>query len=225
MEGLLSPGVKKMRFCFNLILLLCALVACVGCASPDPAIQFRAARTGQIYSQQFGKAIFARVDGGEYNVVLSSAATHAHSDSSGPIESAPSDPLTQTVFIRILWKPLTGIRLDAPSTTNAVIDWRVRGNDPSAGAYLHYRGAGFVSVYDSGETSRFVIRRANVELSASGGQLQDPLGTSSLSGTFEAVRDDGVVAAAMAALRDDATRRTAQSAGYAGPPPRNPAGP
>lgn len=206
--------------------LLGILLIGTGCASSsDSTIEFRSDRSGQIYTQQFTKAQFSRISGGEYNVVLTDGVTATDSKPTGPLASAATDPLTQTVYIRVLWKPMTGIKPDAPSATNAVIDWRVKSNDPAQADYLHYRGAGFVAVYDSGETTRFVIRGARVELTSSNGRLQDPLGSSSISGSFIATRNDGQVASAMGVLREEVSRRTAQSAGYIGAPPRTPAGP
>jgi hypothetical protein len=65
-----------------------------------------------------------------------------------------------------------------------------------------------------------------MELTESNGGLRDPLGASSLTGSFTAHRDDGQVKAALALLREWATGSAPMQAGvHDGPPPRTLYGP
>jgi hypothetical protein len=153
--------------------------------------------------------------------------------STGPLHAASAAPISQVVCLRVLWQPLRGVKPDTPSATNAVIDWYVRSNDPaSRDDQLHYRGAGFVRIDDSGPQARFVIRNARVQLTDSTGRLQDPLGQSLLTGSFTATRNDAMVAATLEALHQhspgqpaDQSIPPADSAAHQGPPPRAPTGP
>jgi hypothetical protein len=157
---------------------------------------------------------------------MDTGVTPIRSQSTGPILTSTSAPLSQTVHLRVLWRPQRGSRPDTPSATNAIIDWYVQTNDaPAQADRLHYRGAGFVSIDDGGQRARFTIRSAHVELKDGTKRLQDPLGNSSLSGSFLATRNDDIVASTMQTLRPVTGGQPTHASANDGPPPRSPAGP
>jgi hypothetical protein len=91
---------------------------------------------------------------------------------------------------------------------------------------LHYRGAGFVSIYEASADARFVIRSAHLELINKSGRMQDPLGPNSLKGAFIATRSGSQVTSALAQLREQqAMTGVSQPGSHEGPPPRGPIGP
>ncbi|HVT90472.1 MAG TPA: hypothetical protein VHD56_16580, partial [Tepidisphaeraceae bacterium] len=189
-------------------------------------------QTARKYSQHFTRSFYTITDDGEYNVVLAEDGVWAiKSRSTGPIfPTGANRPLTQTMHIRVLWKPQSGSKPDAPSATNAIIDWYVRSNDSGGGLdHLHYRGVGFVAIYESRNESRFVIRNARMELTDSSGRLQDPLGGASITGSFLALRDDSQVTTALNVLHDEmavaSPAMPMQTGAHDGPPPRVPVGP
>src|SRR5690606_1179943 len=151
---------------------------------------FTSTESDRQYAQKFNKAYFRQTERGEYDAVLiEDGISTARRSTAGPIQASATAPLNQVVHIRVLWRPLRGSKPDTPSATNAVIDWYVRANDPGGrGDHLHYRGAGFVTIDGSGSEARFAIRSAHLELADGAGSLRDPLGDSSLSGTFIAAR-------------------------------------
>jgi len=228
-QQLAKWAVLLLPFAFFLLLPL-------ACSSGPAWLTFQSTESDRQYSQRFSRAYFAREAGGEYQAVLIEdglAPAPEDKTPAGPLHAASTAPLSQVVYLRILWQPLRGVKPDTPSATNAVIDWYVRSND-AAGRddRLHYRGAGFVRIDDSGQEARFVIRNARVQLADSSGRLQDPLGQSLLTGSFTATRNDAMVAATLEALRQtspgqhaDQSNPPADSAAHRGPPPRAPTGP
>jgi hypothetical protein len=132
------------------------------------------------------------------------------------------------MHFKILWNPLPGTHTDAPSTTNAVIDWTVRAARPGeAGDSLHYEGAGFVGVDGDDQRLELTIRNATLRPTSHTGILVDPLGTCSVSGRFVAYRNDGLVRGTIADLQSQSTSASEASAEMEpaanGPPPRTPA--
>ena len=221
------------------LLVTCGLPLCalnVGCsaATGPAALTLKSDNTNKSYEQQFAQAYFSRGDGGQYDTVLiEDGISNVHSNPAGPLSTSATEPLSQIMHIRVLWKPLRGSKPDTPSATNAVIDWWVRSNDPSNRSdRLHYRGAGFVVVYDRGEACRFDVRSAHLTLAEGAGRMQDPLGETSILGTFDAIRNDGRVASTMNLIRTDMTTRPQQAppqpsdaSQHEGPPPRVPSEP
>jgi hypothetical protein len=206
------------------------LTLLTGCFSSPNKLTFRSNQTGQVYAQNFGRAFYSQTEDGRYDVVLmEDGIVPTQGKSSGPLTASSAGPLSQTVQIRVLWKPLRMTRPDAPSATNSVIDWYVRTSDPGADR-LHYRGAGFVSVTETRNGAKFSIRNAQVELSNGSGRLHDPLGASSLSGSFEAVKNHEIVASTIELLhRENGNAQPRQDNGKArqasiieGAPPRTP---
>lgn len=221
---------RRIAFCLSAPLLL-VLPLLGGCGSKAANLTFNSDHNGTQYTQQFRQAVFARAEGGEYDLVLVEdgigAAPRARSH--GPLLSSAAAPLSQTVYIRVLWKPLRGSKPDAPSATNSVIDWYVRATDSGdRGDRLHYRGAGFVTIYDYGDEARFVIRNAHLQLTNASDRLQDPLGASSVTGSFLAIRQDELVASQIKLLQEPSAPPAPalpQASAHDGPPPRAPSGP
>ena len=210
------------------VLLLTGLCSITGCSSGPASLTFKSTHSEDEYSQQFSRAFYSHPENGEYHAVLIEDGIHPNATKpSEPIVASAAAPLSQTVHVRVLWRPIRGTKPDAPSATNSIIDWYVRTNDSaSATDHLHYRGAGFVSVSESKGQARFVIRSAHLELADSGGKLRDPLGASSLSGEFVALKNPGVVTSTVDDLMASAERPALPShAAHDGPPPRTPAGP
>jgi hypothetical protein len=209
--------------------LLALTLFLTGCFSAGPPkLVFRSVDSAKMYTQQFQRAYYSKTNDGEYDIVLvEDGITQADSKSNGPLISSPTIPLSQIVHIRILWKAPSGSKPDTPSATNAIIDWYVRASDsPDRLDRLHYRGAGFVIVYESTGTSIFDVRSSQLSLSESKGRLQDPLGTTSVLGSFTATLNDGMVASTLESLNDEPGRMPpSQSSVYQGAPPRSPYGP
>jgi hypothetical protein len=204
------------------ILLLCLVSMTTGCFSGSNELTFKSNQTNQIYPQRFNRAFYSKTEDGRYEVVLMENGIVSGGKTKGPINASTAGPLNQTVQIKVLWKPLHGVKPDAPSATNSVIDWYVQTAD-SGGDRLHYRGAGFVSVYEGKSSTTFVIRNAQVALSDSTGRLHDPLGDSSVSGSVEAIRNDGMVNLTIEALRQENTKpQIRQASANDGPPARHP---
>jgi hypothetical protein len=222
-----------------LLLILCACLlapanlACTGAVGPA-ALTLKSQSNGKAYEQQFANAYFSRADGGQYDAILiEDGIVNTKGRATGPLNTSASAPLSQIMHVRVLWQPLRGSKPDTPSATNAVIDWWVRSNEPgSRGDRLHYRGAGFVVIYDRGEACRFDIRSAHLTLTEGAGRMTDPLGETSVLGTFDAARNDGQVTATMNLIRSDLTTRPQQqsplpsdASHHEGPPPRVPSEP
>jgi hypothetical protein len=204
------------------LLLPLLLTGCFSLPSSNK-LTFRSNQNGETYSQAFKQAYYSRTADGQYDVVLlANGITPRPTKSSGPIASAPGGPLDQTVQVRVLWKPLRGAKPDAPSATNSVIDWYVQTTDSGADR-LHYRGAGLVSVSEGKNTAKFNIRNAQVALREGAGRLHDPLGASSLNGSFQAIRNDDIVASTIAQLhRENGKPHGSQASVHEGPPARIP---
>jgi hypothetical protein len=209
------------------VILLAALAG--GCASDAATLRFQSVESGKFAVREFRRAYYSKTEDGQYTAVLTDDGINAApAKSSGAIPAATSTaPLRQVVSIRVLWRPLRGSKPDAPSTTNAVIDWYVRSNtDPASKDMLHYRGAGFISIYGSGETARFTVRNARVELAEQSGRLQDPLGQTELTGSFLATRSDTLAASSLqTGTESPDLHRASPASSHMGPPPRTMLGP
>lgn len=219
-----------------MLLLGGALPLVGGCASGKPAtLTFEQADGVKTYSQQFSRAYVRQSESGEYDVLLieDGIAPEGTVPAAGvPIHSAAVAPLKQVVHLRVLWRPQRGTKADHPSATNAVVDWYVCPNDAGHQRdYLHYQGAGFVSIYGSGDRPRIWIRSATVALKNRSGNMVDPLGRSTLSGSFLARRNDALVKTTVEQFRHDLTVTQASATppafepAFDGPPPRSPPSP
>lgn len=199
-----------------------------GCASGPAWLTFKSVESEKQYSQRFNRSYFSIGEDGQYNIILIEDGMGQPSGrTSGPLVSTASAPVSQIIHIRVLWKPLRGSKPDAPSATNSVIDWYVRPADyDGAGQRLHYRGAGFVVIDQSRQQAKIVIRNARLELADGSVQLRDPLGTSTLSGSFTAIEDQAMVESTLSALKREVGHgQPSEASSHEGPPPRGPTGP
>lgn len=215
------------RYSFAALFSFLALTM-TGCASSPGSLVMTSDASSKQYTQTFNRAYYSQGDGGEYEVILmEDGIIAAPTKGNAPLASSTAAaPLNQTVHIRVQWRPMRGSKADAPTATNAVINWYVRSNDVGSTDHLHYRGAGFVQVYGSGQKIQFAIRNAHLELTGSSGRLNDPLGPSRLTGTFVALRGDSQVSTALSTIREQlAIRNGARPTPHDGPPPRGPNGP
>jgi hypothetical protein len=218
---------------FPVILLLLLFVA--GCASnpaPKPAVlSLRSTTSGRTFAQSFPRAYFSQSDSGDREIILINDGFVAVKPTGGPLQPVATLPLQQIMHFKILWNPLPDTHTDAPSTTNAVIDWTISSSRPGvAGDSLHYRGAGFVQVDGGNDRLTLTIRNATIEPTAHSGSLVDPLGTCSINGSFTAMRNDGLVNAMVADLHAETTASPVEAAAQidateGGAPPRAPSGP
>ena len=194
------------------LLLIATIPVATGCAS-DPTLRLTSARDHRTYSQSFDAAYAARESDGDVDVVLVD---------DGRGDAAPA-PVRQVMHIRMLWNPTRDLKADHNSASNATIHWYVLGNQPETRAdVLEYCGTAFVSLDDSGGTTELTISSATLEPVACRGGLCDPVGRSSVRGTFTAHNDrrrveqvlGGVrtaVVAANAAARDASFRAKPES--------------
>jgi hypothetical protein len=165
-----------------------------GCASKTPQLKVYPSE-GLPFSQRFPRGFLGVNELGDSEILLISEGTENARKQTGKILYPTNiGSVKQIVHIRLLWKPLPGARNDQPSATNATINWYVRSNMPGEeNDKLDYGGAGFVAVYPDKRGAHIVIRNANLALRDQQGQLQDVFQKPSISGSFDVVRNDGVV--------------------------------
>jgi hypothetical protein len=72
---------------------------------------------------------------------------------------------------------------------------------------IDYAGAGFVGVYPNKTGASVLIRNANLAVREHSGDLVDPLGKPSITGTFDVVRNDGMVRDVLATLQTKVASR------------------
>jgi hypothetical protein len=110
--------------------------------------------------------------------------------------------VTQIVHVRVFWRPLPGTMADHPSATNAALDWYVLSDGAERGqSFLHYSGAGFVTVGANSKGAKFKIRNASVVLKDQRGQMTDPIGPARLTGAIAATTNDSEVRSQVAAVQ------------------------
>ena len=167
------------RLSLATLVLLCLTV---GCAGKSTSLTVSSRQSGQTYQQKFSKAYAGRSPQGDFDVVLVKGA--------GP-DGATGD-VWQVMHVRVLWKPMKGVKFDHPTATNATIDWYVMGAD-GAGAnasqprgLVAYTGAGFVRVHKSGGFATLDIRSATLRPTTREGGMADPIGPARLQGTIVA---------------------------------------
>lgn len=214
----------------SLCLLPFFLLITGGCAASssksNPAIlSLHSITSARGYAQTFPHAYFSQSDDGDREVVLmNDRYSKAVDPVAGPLQPVETIPLDQVMHFKILWNPLPGTHTDAPSTTNAVIDWTIRAAGPGEeGDSLHYRGAGFVQVDGDSQRITLTIRNVTLNPTSRTGSMVDPLGTCSVNGRFTAIRNDGLVLAAIADLQMHPAARPVEAAAQMDPPSRNPA--
>jgi hypothetical protein len=182
-----------------------------GCSSTPASLTLRPAGKDTVFAKTFDRAYAGHMaDGSDAFVLVSdeAPAVRAASKSAGPIKaSSTSAPLRQLVFVKLLWRPMNGMRDSAAA--NASITWYVM-NDAADGGddLLVYQGAGYATVDPGEATTGVTIRSGDLKPSASRGSLKDPIGPAQISGSFVAVNND----ARARELLQDARSRTAMVA-------------
>lgn len=142
-----------------------------GCQSASATMRLAPTATPkQQYVQRFSQAYAVQRVHGEIEVVLT---------------NSQDQPLSQIMHLRLLWKPMSGTKTDQPSTTNAIIDWYII-DGPSI---LRYKGAGLVLADQSGKQMWVSVKNATLKLATRTGDLSDPIGPATLTGTFNAKID------------------------------------
>jgi hypothetical protein len=190
---------------WTLLLALLPAWVLTGCATtPQSTLTVTSVQSQQTFKPQFDSAYASRSAEGDYDVVLTGDA--------GPAGAAGED-VRQVMHVRVVYRPMRGTRLDHPSATNASIRWYVLGSRP--GDVVEYTGAGFVTVKPAavGDGVEVNVRNASLRPVAAGGNLTDPLGPTTVEGTFQA-RDNpervgellAQVAAASGATRSASAR-------------------
>jgi len=168
--------------------LLSALAAgCAGGGARDAALHLQPLTPGRPdYVQRFGQ-VYATPNAAGGNDVLLVDRSHP--------------AVEQYLHVKVLWRPMSGMKADQPSATNAAIDWYVVSRDPDRPGVLRYAGAGFVLAQPANdERLRVEVRNASVKLERRDGDVYDPIGPAKLDGTFTATLDAGRVSTVLAEL-------------------------
>ncbi len=91
--------------------------------------------------------------------------------------------------IRVLWRPLNGIRDSVAS--NATIDWYVLSNtSDGSDDLLLYQGSGYVTLKPDDDTTQITIRSADLKPAVVRGNMIDPIGSATITGVFDAVNNN-----------------------------------
>jgi hypothetical protein len=142
----------------------------VGCAGPAK-LTLRPQGQNVAFAKTFSQAYFGKESDGSFACVL--------------VSDEVAAGLQQVVHIKVLWRPLNGLRESAVS--NAAIDWYVLSNaDDSPDDLLLYQGAGFVTLTLDGDEAKVHIRSADLRPAVARGKLKDPIGNATITGAFTA---------------------------------------
>jgi hypothetical protein len=161
-----------------------------GCAATTQTLTLTSSDHRRDFTQNFSHAYAALDASGDYDVVL---VHDANADSTvfgdGPMKPASVIP-RQVVHIRVFWLAERGTKMDHPVASNASIRWYIFGDRPDeANSLLEYSGGALVVVSDDGKTATVIVRGADLKPVARRGAMNDPLGPSTVSGTFTATLD------------------------------------
>jgi hypothetical protein len=207
-----------------------------GCHSdPTAQVTLVSQDNSRVLVQRFARAYAGHDDAGQTDIVLVDDGHVSPTAESNPSQpgAAPvllptrTPPLRQVLYLQVLWNAMPNVQIDAPSATNAVIDWVVLSYSgtglPDA---LHYQGAGFVHLDEGSNSVRVHIRNATLALKGRNGtDLEDPLGHCTLSGTFIASKNDEAVQNELDQARQEIAITEAGPVQAQEPPSRQPAGP
>jgi len=177
----------------------------IGCAAPPATMTVSSQQKHVSYAQTFQQAYAGRTDDGTYEFLLvaddAQRATAAQKKKPGqPLEPIARPPLRQVVYLKVLWRPMTGT--DSSAANNATIDWYVL-SDAASGQtdLLEYQGTAFVYVTPKDNTAKVDVRAGTITPFAARGSLHDPVGVAHLSGSFTAVANDDRLEELLAATR------------------------
>ena len=188
----------------RLLTLAVLLASLVGCASPPATMTVRSSRANVSYAQTFQQAYAGRTDDGTYEFLLvaddAARASASEKKPGQPIEPMVAAPLRQVVYLKVLWRPITGT--DATAANNASVEWTVL-SDAASGQtdLLQYQGTAFVSVTPKGNIAKVKVRNGTITPCAARGTLHDPVGVARLDGSFTAVANDDRLEELLAATR------------------------
>jgi hypothetical protein len=209
----------------SLMPLLLALLFMVGCSS-TPVLTFESSDSSRRYVQKFPRAHYSAAQGpGAYDVVLLGEGLDVGGTHRGVIKTSSGDDLHQIVHLHVLWRPNRGQKASELAASNAVIHWYVI--DPNSDQPpLHYRGTGFVLVRPARDYTKFSIRGATITAQPTSGAWVDPLGRSTLKGSFTARRDDARTLGILSLVSPSSTAAATGAEGLShGPPGRLPSQP
>jgi hypothetical protein len=179
---------NKPRFLTALCIVAPLILSGAGCAAPQNRLTMVSLDRRHDFQQFFSQAYSSLDDNGDYDIVLVHDANSDHltSGNSDTLTPAPINP-RQIVHIRVFWIADHGTKLDHPVATNAAIRWYLLGDraDETSNV-LEYSGTALVLVNDDGKTANVTLRGATLKPIARRGQMADPLGPSSVTGTITA---------------------------------------
>ena len=196
------------QFFASLALVACSAAVC-GCSSGGSArITFSGDGKRVPVYQQFPAAYISSSKDGEYDIVLVSDvignAGEVRTDRK-PLRPVTQPPVQQAMHIHVFWRPVQGAMVRESSITNAIIHWYVFGSaEGSTVNSLHYQGAGFVALSPGSQSASITIGDAQIQPKDSRGNMKDPVGTSRVTGSIIAVRNDARVKELLKTLQDQA---------------------
>ncbi len=154
---------------------------------------------GGDFTQTFPRSYLSTTPAGDYDIVLiqdgldTATSQRASKKPNAPLRPIPAAPLKQVVHIRLLWRALGAMQVNQPTSTNATINWIVLSTSQGSPDRIEYQGGGYVRIYPKDNGAEVVIRNATLSLKSRSGQLTDPIGRSTLTGSFYAERNEGQV--------------------------------
>lgn len=157
------------------------------------------------FYQDFTEAWFASSGSGEYEILLrSSEPLRSSATSSRP------EILSQSLYCRIIWRPIPGRTFAEPSQINARVDYRLELAEPARSQVrsqgptklMYYKGSGFVSfkLDRAGKIMRGTIEQVVLDLHATSSGSGDDRTSGEVmrmileDGKFQARLDPGRIA-------------------------------
>lgn len=166
-----------------------------GCAADRQRLTLTSSRQGQTFAQSFSGAYTSRDAAGDTDIVFVDRAAQE------AIEGRAAEaPVRQVLHIRVLWQPSREMKADHTSATNATLHWYVIGST-NPGDVLEYDGTAFVSLDLNSEGADLTVSNARLKPVACRGDLCDPVGPSTLSGTIRATNSAPRVRQALSIVR------------------------
>jgi len=172
----------------------------VGCSHDTATLTLHPQGQSVAFAKTFSHAYVGKDADGSYACVLVSddaPAVAAASDKS--LSSADAAPLRQVVHIKVLWRPLNGLRDSVAS--NAAIDWYVM-STAGGDDLLLYQGAGTVTFTPDGDHAKVNIRSADLKPALTRGGLKDPIGNATITGAFTAKSNNKEMKQLLAGTRE-----------------------
>jgi hypothetical protein len=196
----IPPLLNRAKRSFGALLAILFLASLCGCAKKVAQLRIYPTQ-GLPGAQKFPRAFIGTNELGDSEIVLVSEGNQQTRKQGKILYPTAVGSVKQIVHIRILWKPLPGTRADQPTATNATINWYVRSNMPDQESdRLDYSGAGFVSIYPNKTGAHVVVKNANLALRNQSGDMTDAFGKPLILGSFDVIRNDGVVKDVVASL-------------------------